>query len=105
MSLKEAVYAEIFLNLWDKWRPGHYSGSQGLTRISEMNYVHLQNALHKLRDTRTIRANGIARLPSDGETIDDIKLLFENEEDLMSLKIEEMQRELDSREEEGEEDL
>jgi len=100
VSIKEAVYAELFLQLYDNWKPGFYfSQTRGLINISGMDEIHLNRAILRLQEQRTQRLNRIRKLPQDGDIISSIQQLFAHEKDLMALKIEELQRELDNREE------
>jgi len=97
MDLREAVYQELFLDLYGKWRVGHYSSHFGLIRIGDMNTKHIENAIKKLFKDRQIRYEQVMKLVSDGDVIEAIQNSYENGRDLFSLKLQELEQELATR--------
>jgi len=96
-SIKEAVYIEVFLNIYDNWRFGWYLSRRGLIKIEEMNTTHLENAINDLNKKRARKMEVVMSLVPDGDIINTIQSAYEEERDLIALKLGELQRELDSR--------
>jgi len=96
--LRQAIYQEIFLSLYDKWQIGKYYSSRGLLDIEDMSENHLRNAIESLKEKQLKRTAIICDLMPDGDIIDQIKASYQNDRDILSLKIRELKRELAYRE-------
>lgn len=97
-QLLEAIQCEVILNIYDKWQPRKYfSSKKGLISISDMSEKHILNTITSLKKTRLQRLENINKL-SDSIDVDLwIKKIFNDELDLMSLKIKELVSELNTR--------
>jgi len=93
----DAIWAELYISLYADWQVGKYKSSRGLMNISEMNEAHLSNAINELKRKREVRATLISEITTNGEIVDAIKTVYLQEEDLLALKITELEEELESR--------
>lgn len=92
------VEYELFLNMYLEWQPGYYKSSKGLLLIEDMNDTHIQNAIISLQKTREVRARLVENmLGNDDDILDSIKKHYFRKTDLISVKISELQSELDYR--------
>lgn len=89
-----AIEIELFLSIYSDFQFGKYKSSQGLIDISAMTDIHLQNSLNALRLRRELRFNTIMNLfHNPGDVMDHVKYTYLNNEDLLSLKIQELEQE------------
>ena len=70
---KKAIYLEIFLQTYDKWREGIYSSHRGLLKIKEMNTKHLENAIKDMELKLIQRQKIINNLDANSEIVQEIK--------------------------------
>lgn len=95
--IRESIYLEVFLQMYDKWRTGKYYSSRGLLEITEMKIPHLVNAIASLDKKREERYAAVMALIPDGDIVNAAQDLYKRKEDVMSLKIKELKEELDKR--------
>lgn len=96
-DLRRAIYHETFLQMYDRWQIGRYYSSRGLLKIEEMSTNHIKNAIKSLGKMRINRVDQIDSLVSDGNVVAEIKNSYSQELDIMSIKVRELQDELDFR--------
>jgi len=97
-DIKYQIEHEIYLNMYLEWQPGYYKSSKGLLLIEDMNDVHIQNAIISLQKIRENRARLVENImDTDDDILDRIKNDYVEQKDLLSLKIQELQDELDFR--------
>jgi len=98
-NIRLAIYNELFLESYSKWQIGHYYSSKGMLKIDDMSTNHIINAINSLEKKLEIRLDIISKLISDGEIINQIKESYQKNQDIISIKIRELEWELGFRDE------
>ena len=93
--MKQAIFAEIYLDYYNKWGKGRYFSGDRIILIKDMNPYHLKGAIAALTLKRNNRIIKLDEL-SDSH-VDELKEHYDNGEDLLELKIRELTEELHSR--------
>jgi hypothetical protein len=98
--MKIAIFNEIYLDYYEKWGPGRYYSlsDKKVYEISSMPTIYLENAIKKLTSLREVKSQAILNIDDQNPEIVQIKLAYYEGQDLMALKLVELEAELLKRE-------